>query len=82
MVYEKFRRIDILFNNAGVTFRKTVVELEEREWDLVIDVGLKGTYLLSKYVIPIMEKGGGGSIVNTGSGWALKVEIKLQLIVQ
>ncbi len=69
MVYEKFRRIDILFNNAGVTFRKTVVELEEREWDLVIDVGLKGTYLLSKYVIPIMEKGGGGSIVNTGSGW-------------
>jgi len=72
MVYEKFRRIDILFNNAGVTFRKTVVELEEREWDLVIDVGLKGTYLLSKYVIPIMEKGGGGSIVNTGSGWGLK----------
>lgn len=65
-------RIDILFNNAGVTFRKTVVELEEREWDKVIDVGLKGTYLLSKFAIPIMAAGGGGSIINTGSGWGLK----------
>lgn len=71
-VKDEFGRIDILFNNAGVTFRKTVVELEENEWDLVIDVGLKGTYLLSKYAIPIMAKGGGGSIVNTGSGWGLK----------
>lgn len=71
-VDEKFGRIDILFNNAGVTFRKTVVELEEKEWDLVINVGLKGTYLLSKYTIPIMARGGGGSIINTGSGWGLK----------
>ena len=67
-----FKKIDILFNNAGITFRKTVVELEEREWDKVIDVGLKGTYLLSKFTIPIMEKNGGGSIINTGSGWGLK----------
>lgn len=65
-------RIDILFNNAGVTVRKTVVELEEREWDFVLDVGLKGTYLLSKFTIPVMAKNGGGSIVNTGSGWGLK----------
>ncbi|CCQ94544.1 Dehydrogenases with different specificities (Related to short-chain alcohol dehydrogenases) [[Clostridium] ultunense Esp] len=71
-VDKRFGRIDILFNNAGVTFRKTVVELEEKEWDLVIGVGLKGTYLLSKYTIPIMARGGGGSIVNTGSGWGLK----------
>lgn len=69
---DKFGRIDILFNNAGVTFRKTVVELEEKEWDLVLDVGLKGTYLLSKYAIPVMAEGGGGSIINTGSGWGLK----------
>lgn len=71
-VKNKFGRIDILFNNAGVTFRKTVVELEEKEWDLVLDVGLKGTYLLSKYAIPVMAEGGGGSIINTGSGWGLK----------
>jgi NAD(P)-dependent dehydrogenase (short-subunit alcohol dehydrogenase family) len=67
-----FGRIDILFNNAGVTFRRDVVELEEREWDLVLDVTLKGAYLLSKFAIPVMARGGGGSIVNTGSGWGLK----------
>lgn len=65
-------RIDILFNNAGVTVRKTVVDLTEKEWDFVLDVGLKGTFLLSKYTIPVMERTGGGSIINTGSGWGLK----------
>lgn len=62
----------ILFNNAGVTVRKTVVDLEEKEWDFVIGVGLKGTYLMSKFVIPVMAEIGGGSIINTGSGWGLK----------
>lgn len=71
-VVSDFGRIDILFNNAGVTVRKSVVELEEKEWDFVLDVGLKGTYLMSKHVIPVMAAGGGGSIVNTGSGWGLK----------
>jgi len=65
-------RIDILFNNAGVIRRKTVVDLEENEWDLVIDVTLKGAYLLSKYTVPVMAENGGGSIINTGSGWGLK----------
>lgn len=37
-----------------------------------MDVSLKGVYLLSKYIIPVMERGGGGSIINTGSGWGLK----------
>lgn len=71
-VEKEFGRIDILFNNAGVTVRKTVADLAEDEWDFVLDVGLKGTYLLSKYTIPVMAKNGGGSIVNTGSGWGLK----------
>ena len=71
-VKEKFGHIDILFNNAGVTVRKTIVDLEEKEWDFVLGVGLKGTFLFSKYVIPIMAANGGGSIINTGSGWGLK----------
>jgi NAD(P)-dependent dehydrogenase (short-subunit alcohol dehydrogenase family) len=71
-IKEKFGKIDILFNNAGVTVRKNVVELEEKEWDFVINVGLKGTFLLSKHVIPVMTSNGGGSIINTGSGWGLK----------
>ncbi len=65
-------RIDVLFNNAGVIRRKSVEDLEENEWDLVINVTLKGAYLLSKYTVPVMAENGGGSIINTGSGWGLK----------
>lgn len=67
-----FKRIDILFNNAGVIRRKTVEQLTETEWDQVIDVTLKGAFLLSKYAVPVMAANGGGSIINTGSGWGLK----------
>ncbi|QCJ41013.1 glucose 1-dehydrogenase [Bacillus sp. S3] len=71
-IEENYGKVDVLFNNAGVIRRKTVVDLEESEWDLVIDVSLKGVYLLSKSLIPLMSKNGGGSIINTGSGWGLK----------
>ena len=71
-VAERHGRIDVLFNNAGVIRRKTVEDLEENEWDMVIDVTLKGAFLLSKYTVPVMAKNGGGSIINTGSGWGLK----------
>lgn len=67
-----FKRIDILFNNAGVIRRKNIVEHSEEEWDLVMNVSLKSVFLLSKYAIPVMAKNGGGSIINTGSGWGLK----------
>lgn len=67
-----FGRIDILCNNAGVIVRKSVVDLAEEEWDLVLDVTLKGIFLLSREAIPHMAKSGGGVIINTGSGWALK----------
>ena len=68
---DRFGHIDILVNSAGVIRRKSVVDLTEEEWDLVIDVSLKGTYLMSKYTIPVMERTG-GAIVNIGSGWGLK----------
>lgn len=65
-------RIDILFNNAGIAIRKNAVDLEPDEWDIALDVSLKGQYLLTKYAVPYMIKNGGGSIINTGSGWSLK----------
>lgn len=71
-VMGQFGRIDILCNNAGIAIRKDVVALEELEWDVTVDVTLKGIYTLSHGVIPYMASAGGGSIVNTGSGWALK----------
>jgi len=67
-----FGRIDILCNNAGVIVRKNVVDLAEEEWDLALDVTLKGIYLLSREVVPQMVNSGGGVIVNTGSGWSIR----------
>jgi NAD(P)-dependent dehydrogenase (short-subunit alcohol dehydrogenase family) len=70
--FHLFGRIDILFNNAGIAVRKNAIDLEPEEWDLSLDVSLKGQYLITKYAVPYMIKTGGGSIINTGSGWSLK----------
>ena len=69
---ENFGRVDVLFNNAGVAIRKNAVDLEPDEWDLALDISLKGQYLLTKFAVPVMIRNGGGSIINTGSGWSLK----------
>ncbi len=66
-----FGRLDILFNNAGVFYANTVIDCTEEEWDLTVDINLKGTYLMSKYALPIMIEQGGGAIVNNSSGWGL-----------
>ena len=71
-VIAKWGGIDVLCNCAGIAIRKDVVELSEEEWDRALDVTLKGIFLLSRDVIPHMIRGGGGSIINIGSGWSLK----------
>ena len=68
---EMFGRVDILFNNAGIAPRGTVVDTDEDVWDRVMAVDLKSVFLCSKYVIPIMQGHGGGVIVNTGSNCSL-----------
>ena len=68
---EAFGRVDILFNNAGVYFQDNAVDCPEEEWDLTIDINLKGTFLMSKYVLPPMIKQGNGVIINNGSGWGI-----------
>jgi NAD(P)-dependent dehydrogenase (short-subunit alcohol dehydrogenase family) len=68
---ETFGGLDIVFNNAGIITRRSVVDLEEGDWDRVMNVNVKSIYMMSKFAIPAMKTGGGGSIINTGSGWGL-----------
>ncbi len=67
-----FGGLDILFNNAGIVRRADVLTTTEAEWDRVMDVNVRSIFLMSKYAIPYMLKRGGGSIINTSSGWGLK----------
>lgn len=64
---DRLGRIDILFNNAGVYLEKVAEATSEAEWDRVIDVNLKGTFLVSKHAIPHMKRQGGGVIINNSS---------------
>jgi NAD(P)-dependent dehydrogenase (short-subunit alcohol dehydrogenase family) len=66
-VIEKFARIDILFNNAGVYMERFVEDMTEEEWDRVLDINLKGTFLVTKYAVPHMKRQGGGAIINNSS---------------
>jgi NAD(P)-dependent dehydrogenase (short-subunit alcohol dehydrogenase family) len=66
-----FGRLDVLCNNAGIIRRTTVLSISEEEWDRVMAVNIKSIFLLSKYAIPVMAKAGGGTIINTASGWGL-----------
>lgn len=67
----EFKKIDVLFNNAGVEVVKKLEDTTEKEWDRTIDVNLKSAFLCSKYAIPEMRKTGGGVIINNSSAAAL-----------
>lgn len=62
-----FGKVTILFNNAGVFLKGSVVDMNIPDWDEVMDVNVKGVFLCSRYVIPEMIRSGGGSIINCSS---------------
>jgi NAD(P)-dependent dehydrogenase (short-subunit alcohol dehydrogenase family) len=68
---EHFCHIDGLVNNAGITIAKSTLDLSEEEWDLVINLNLKSTWLCSKYAIPYLSKRKGSAIVNVASSGGL-----------
>jgi len=68
---ERFGKIDVLFNNAGVFHPKSIPDCTEEEWDETIESSLKGAFLMSKYVLPSMIERGSGSIIHTSSGWGI-----------
>lgn len=64
----KFKRLDIVFANAGINGVWTPIEeLTPEEWDKTLDINLKGTYLTVHYAVPHLKKAGGGSILITSS---------------
>jgi len=65
---DMYGSLDILFNNAAISSRSVPIEnTDEKDWDTILDVNLKGVFLGCKYAVPIMKKQGGGVIINTSS---------------
>jgi 2-dehydro-3-deoxy-D-gluconate 5-dehydrogenase len=64
---DRFGRLDILINNAGMNIRKPVHELTLAEWRQVLDTNLTSAFLTSRAAYPIMKRNGGGKIINIGS---------------
>lgn len=66
-IYKKWGRIDAVINNAGITRDKLLVRCKEDEWDDILRVNLKGCFNTVRAFVPLLQKSGGGHIVNIAS---------------
>ena len=72
---ERFGRIDILFNNAGIVPPGKIDAIDEQQWDRAMAINVKSMYLFCHAVIPAFKKQGGGVILNTASATALRAVV-------
>lgn len=70
-ITESYGRLDVLINNAGITRDAMATRMTEEQWDAVLNVNLKGTFLCCQAVFPVMREQNDGRIVNTSSISAL-----------
>lgn len=69
---DKYGKIDILINNAGITRDRTLEKMSEEEWDAVINVNLKGVFICTQAVVPYMKENNYGRIVSAASNVGLR----------
>jgi NAD(P)-dependent dehydrogenase (short-subunit alcohol dehydrogenase family) len=69
---ERFGRLDVLVNNAGVVSLPSITETTDAEWDRVIAINQKGVFLGMRHAVPALQRAGGGSIVNVSSIYGIR----------
>lgn len=70
-IVERAGRLDVLVNNAGILILKPVQDTSNQEWDRIFDVNVRSVFIGTRAVIPVMQKQGGGTIVNVSSIYGL-----------